>query len=115
MFIVSTRLRLNMISEAENSDIHQSYQKIVKERERLETENYMLQEEVKRLMKYSPAVGSVIHSRSVSNVSSVNLEEDFGYSSAKNTLEIKKERPDRNNVSVDFNHTPENFVELRKL
>lgn len=82
----------------------------------------MLKEEVKRLIRYAP-VSSVTHSRSVSNVSSVNIDEDFGYSSSKNTLEIKKDSftsgtdkngdRDRNGVP-DLNHTPEGFADMRK-
>lgn len=110
------------MTEGDNNEIHQSYQKLVKEKEFLETENYMLKEEVKRLIRYAP-ISSVTHSRSVSNVSSVNIDEDFGYSSSKNTLEIKKESfssatdkngdRDRNGVP-DLNHTPEAFADMRK-
>lgn len=109
----------------------------MKEKEYLETENFVLKEEVNRLMKYAP-VSSVTHSRSVSNVSSINIEEDFGYSSAKNTLELKrdrdvpaimttppasivhdrtendKERYTNDNLS-DANNTPETFGTLSKL
>lgn len=87
----------------------------------------MLKEEINRLMKYAP-ISSVTHSRSVSNVSSINIEEDFGYSSAKNTLEIKKDAlnfttplndrsidKDKFNVPSELNHTPELFADLREL
>lgn len=107
----------------DNDEIHMSYQKIVKEKEFLETENYMLKEEVNRLIRYAP-VSSVTHSRSVSNVSSVNADEDFGYASAKNTLEARKDHLmltpptlDRNadkDKANDINYTPE-FNDLRKL
>lgn len=125
-----------MLSDVDNNEIHQAYQKVVKEKEFLETENFVLKEEVNRLIKYAP-ISSVTHSRSVSNVSSINIEEDFGYSSAKNTLELKrdkdgpvtlstpppsivhdrsendKERYNNDNLS-DINNTPENFNHLRK-
>lgn len=82
----------------------------------------MLKEEVKRLIRYAPT-NSVTHSRSVSNVSSVNIDEDFGYSSSKNTLEIKKDSftsaTDKNGETIkngapDMNHTPEMFSDIRK-
>lgn len=97
--------RSHLISEAEQNEIHQAYQKIVKEKEQLEQENFILTEEVSRLIKYAPTVPKVMHSRSVSNVSSVNLDDDFGYASAKNTLELKRSKVkdrDNNNGSNQF-------------
>lgn len=128
--------RTRLLSDVDNNEIHQAYQKVVKDKEFLETENFVLKEEVNRLIKYAP-VSSVTHSRSVSNVSSINIEEDFGYQSAKNTLELKrdkdvpviintpppsnvhdrtendKERYSNDNFS-DVNNTPETFGALSK-
>lgn len=120
--------RNNLILEAEDNEIHQAYQKLVKEKEQIEQENYLLNEEVQRLIKRVPLMPRVQHSRSVSNVSSVNLDDDFGYSSAKNTLELKRGKPkDRdlenganqfdarsfNNIS-DLQHTPDSYEQFSK-
>lgn len=102
--VVELSQRNRLISDAEQNEIHQAYQKIVKEKEQLEQENLMLNEEVHRFIKYAPKIPSVIHSRSVSNVSSINIEDDFGYDSAKNTLELKRDRDrDRENINVSQN------------
>lgn len=118
--------RNHLISEAEQNEIHQAYQKIVKEKEQLEQDNAILNEEVNRLIRYAPNVPRVTHSRSVSNVSSVNLDDDFGYSSAKNTLELKRGRSKDaevvngtnqsegrsiNHLS-DLHHSPDSFDNL---
>lgn len=79
-----------LVSDTENNELHQAYQRAVKDKEFLESENFVLKEEIDRLIKRVPLLSPVTHSRSISNVSSLNLEEDFGYSSARNTLELKK-------------------------
>lgn len=83
--------RKRLLSELDTNEIAQAYQKIVKDKENLENENYLLRHEVDRLDKLSPPHHNkyVSHSRSISNVSSIN-DEDFGYSSAKNTLESRQ-------------------------
>lgn len=121
-----------LLLDDKNNDIHQAYQELIKENQFLSTENYVLKEEINRLLKYVP-ISSVTHSRSISNVSSINLEEDFGYSSARNTLELKrdkinellatpssavaveKEIHSRNNNITDPNHTPETFEKFGKF
>lgn len=118
--------RSNLISGAERNEIHQAYQKLVMEKDQLEQENYLLNEEVHRLLKCVPTAPRVQHSRSVSNVSSVNLDDDFGYASAKNTLELKRVKAkDRdtdngtnqsdgrsaNNLS-DLQHTPDSYEQF---
>lgn len=131
---LASQQRTRLLSDIDNNEIHQAYQKVVKEKEFMETENFLLKAEVNRLLKYAP-VSSVTHSRSISNVSSINFEEDFGYASAKNTLELKKDKDvpmiistpppsmpqDRsdnykekyiNGDSSDTHHTPEGFTNL---
>lgn len=86
-----TSNRKLLLTDVDNNEVHQSYQRVVKEKEMLESENYMLNEELKRLIKFAPPMAPVTHSRSTSNVSSINMDDDFGYSSARNTLELKRE------------------------
>ncbi|GAB0095574.1 unconventional myosin-Va [Sergentomyia squamirostris] len=83
--------RARLLSEVDTNEVHQAYQKTVKDKDTLETENYLLKEEVNRLQRLieNPNYYQT-HSRSISNASSQN-EEDFGYMSGKNTLEIRKE------------------------
>lgn len=76
---------MRQISEVDNNEIHQAYQRAIKEKELIELENSSLKQELSRISRLVPS-----HSRSISNASSVNNEEDFGYGSAKNTLENKK-------------------------
>lgn len=110
--------RSHLISEAEQNEIHQAYQTIVKEKEQLEQDNFMLTEEVNRLIKYAPIISKVMHSRSVSNVSSVNLEDDFGYASAKNTLELKrskvKDRDNNNGTNQSESKSPQMLPEINQ-
>ena len=91
----------------------------------------MLKNELKRLTNVMNHPNDLrTHSRSVSNASSQN-EEDFGYNSGKNTLEIKKsyEGDLNNNSNINHKHysnnkypfveydrtygTPESFSKLR--
>lgn len=77
------------MSEVDSNEIHQAYQRALKDKEIIENENISLKEQVQRLTRSLPLThGS--HSRSISNASSINNDEDFGYASAKNTLELKK-------------------------
>lgn len=78
-----------MLSEIDNNEIHQAYQHAIKDKENLESDNYILRNEIDRLLRLVPK-GNVTHSRSISNASSINIDEDFGYSSARNTLDVKK-------------------------
>lgn len=107
--IVSTQ-RNQVYSESDDNEIHQAYQKIAHEKEQLERENYMLSQEVERMSKQLPKS----HSRSVSNVSSVNIDEDFGYGSARNTLELKRDRDTSQNGLSDAGPINENEREKLK-
>lgn len=84
-----TSQRSRILSEIDNNEIHQAYQHAIKDKENLESDNYILRNEVDRLLRLVPK-GNVTHSRSISNASSINVDEDFGYSSAKNTLDVKR-------------------------
>lgn len=98
---VSKHQRSHVLSDSDDNEIHQAYQKIAQEKEQLEKENYLLSQDVDRLIKLQP--NPYAHSRSVSNVSSVNIDEDFGYASAKNTLELKRDRENTVNGLNDSN------------
>lgn len=100
--IISTN-RKRLLSDVDNNEVHQSYQRVVKEKELLESENYLLKEEMNRLIKLAPPIATVTHSRSASNVSSINMDDDFGYSSARNTLELKREN------GIGFHTPPSGF------
>ncbi len=78
-----------MLSEVDNNEIHQAYQHAIKDKENLESDNYILRNEIDRLLRLVPK-GNVTHSRSISNASSINIDDDFGYSSSRNTLDVKK-------------------------
>lgn len=95
-----TSQRSRILSEIDNNEIHQAYQHAIKDKENLESDNYILRNEVDRLLRLVPK-GNVTHSRSISNASSINIEEDFGYSSARNTLDVKKTPPMDTHLRVD--------------
>ncbi|XP_059615279.1 unconventional myosin-Va isoform X2 [Phlebotomus argentipes] len=87
----SSMNRARLLSEVDTNEVHQAYQKTVKDKDTLEAENSMLKEEINRLQRLVENPNFYrSHSRSVSNASSQN-EEDFGYMSGRNTLEIKKD------------------------
>lgn len=96
---IETLQRSQDLSEWDDQEIHQAYQKIAQEKEQLERENYMLSQEMERMAKQQPTYAS--HSRSVSNVSSINIDEDFGYASAKNTLELRRDKETNHNGLPD--------------
>lgn len=77
------------MSEVDTNEIHQAYQRALKDKEQVENDNLMLKEQVQRLTRSLP-LNHGSHSRSISNASSINNDEDFGYASSKNTLELKK-------------------------
>lgn len=82
--------RPRTFSEFDVNDIHQAYQRAVNDKEALENDNANMKQEIYRLQRIISKPNQFnSHSRSVSNASSQN-EEDFGYSSARNTLEAKK-------------------------
>lgn len=100
--------RNRVLQDSDNNEIHQAYQKIAKDKKQLEDENRLLNQEIERLLDILPAQPNISHSRSASNVSSINVDEDFGYASAKNTLELRRERDKDNNnlLSIPFTKLP---------
>lgn len=103
--IVSSQ-RNRILQDIDNNEIHQAYLKMTKEKELLENENRILNAEINRLIDIAPPQSNVTHSRSASNVSSINIEDDYGYASAKNTLELKRERDKDNNNLLSIPVTP---------
>lgn len=84
--------RERLITDIDNNEVHEAYQKVLKDKEILENENYHLKLELKSLQK-QPGSGPEYlsgshHVRSISNASSHN-EDDGGYGSARNTLDLK--------------------------
>lgn len=71
------------LKEAETNEINQAYHKVIKDKESLENENALLKQEVKRLQMIISSPNEFDHIRT----SMFGAEEDFGYSSHKNTLE----------------------------
>lgn len=113
LWIVSTS-RVRKISEEDTNEIHSAYQRAIKEKELIELENSSLKQELSRISRLVPS-----HSRSISNASSVNNEDDFGYSSSKNTLENKKNsimltppthHLNHNDSSSQEHSTPDSFA-----
>lgn len=82
--------RDRLLSQADSKEIHAAYQRMVEDKNQLENENNNLRHELRRLQHIiSNSHELKTHSRSVSNASSTN-EEDYGYNSGKNTLEIRR-------------------------
>lgn len=97
-------------SEAETNEINDAYQRAIKEKEIIENENYLLKEELSRHQKPNGARdNNNQHSRSVSNASSQN-EDDVGYVSAKNTLELRRHQGGDNANQI----SPETFTTIGK-
>ncbi|KAL7048410.1 hypothetical protein ACKWTF_003346 [Chironomus riparius] len=71
------------LKEAEANEINHAYHKVIKDKESLENENLLLRQEVKRLQMIISSPNEFDQIRS----SMYGHEEDFGYSSHKNTLE----------------------------
>lgn len=104
---ITSLQRSRVIHDTDNGEIHQAYLRLAKEKELLEKENKLLNDEVNRLIILNPSNSNInTHSRSASNVSSINNDDDFGYSSAKNTLELKRERDKDNNNMLSIPVTP---------
>lgn len=103
---VASAERSQVLSDLDDNEIHQAYQKIAQEKEQLEKENALLSQEVDRLSRLQPN-SYLTHSRTVSNVSSVNIDEDFGYASAKNTLELKRDKDSIQNGLPDSTSLPQ--------
>lgn len=98
-----------------DSEVQEVYQRAVQDKEVLESENTNLREEIRRLQlqlhnnNSSLNYSSQSHSLSTNTSSSQN-DDDVGYSSAKNTLEVRREEktPPKNNSTVII-------LRLRKL
>ncbi|XP_052893039.1 unconventional myosin-Va isoform X5 [Anopheles moucheti] len=85
--------RARLVSQADTEEIHAAYQRTVKDKDALENENVSLRQEVRRLQRIMADSHELkTHSRSVSNASSTN-EEDYGYTSGRNTLDIRRASP----------------------
>ena len=81
--------------------MHSAYQKAIKDKDILENDNQMLRNEVKRLLKlvpndYTNSTNSLVN----------NTDEDFGYVSAKNTLEMKKGTNNVKKIIIENASTP---------
>ncbi|XP_058836374.1 unconventional myosin-Va isoform X3 [Topomyia yanbarensis] len=101
---VSKLERDRLLSQADSNEIHAAYQRMVKDKELLENENHALRHELRRLQHIiSNSHELKSHSRSVSNASSTN-EEDFGYNSGKNTLEIRRSPQSHEDHSTPNTH-----------
>lgn len=95
--------RDRLLSQADSNEIHAAYQRMVKDKDQLENENSSLRHELRRLQHIiSNSHEPKTHSRSVSNASS-NNEEDYGYNSGKNTLEIRRS-PQSYEGEINNNH-----------
>jgi chromosome segregation ATPase len=84
------------LKEAEINEINQAYHKVIKERESLENENTFIKQEVKRLQMIISSPNEIDHLRS----SMFANDEDFGYSSSKNTLEKPNRKQQSSGSSV---------------
>ncbi|XP_070140380.1 unconventional myosin-Va isoform X2 [Drosophila kikkawai] len=82
---VSQRTQEDRMLAEDNKELNEAYQRAIKDKEVIENENYTLKEELSRLT----AGNYRLHARTGSNASSQN-EEDVGYASAKNTLDINR-------------------------
>lgn len=83
------------LKEAEANEINQAYHKVIKDKESLENENILLRQEVKRLQMIISSPNEFDQIRS----SIYGHEEDFGYSSHKNTLEKHRKNGSVSNAS----------------
>lgn len=101
------------------SELTEVYQRAVNEKEVLETENTQLRDEVRRLQFQLNNHSSLNYSSHESTNTSGNHEEDVGYSSAKNTLELRPR--ERNTHAATPSPAPRNtnstatLLRLRKL
>lgn len=91
--VAATLQRSRVLLDVESNEIHQAYQRSLKDKEMIAIENAALHEENKRLSGLVHQLGhggNAGHSRSISNASSINNDEDFGYSSSRNTMELRR-------------------------
>lgn len=71
------------LSEIETNEINQAYHKVLKDKESMENENSLLKNEIKRLQMIINNPNDIDHMKH----SVFTNDEDFGYSSSRNTLE----------------------------
>lgn len=71
------------LSEVETNEINLAYHKVIKEKESLENENALLKQEIKRLQM----IVANPHELDLMKQNMLSNDEDFGYSSSRNTLE----------------------------
>lgn len=83
MIEVSKNDKNARLSEVETNEINQAYHKVIKDKESLEAENALLKQEIKRLQMIIASPGEMDHLKN----SLFSTDEDFGYSSSRNTLE----------------------------
>jgi hypothetical protein len=81
---VSKTVMSEKLKQAEINEINQAYHKIIKDKESLESENVLLKQEIKRLQMV------ISNSSEFDHLRTFGADEDFGYSSHKNTLERAK-------------------------
>lgn len=80
------------LSEVETNEINQAYHKVLKDKESLENDNALLKQEIKRLQMIIASPHELDHMKH----SLFSTDEDFGYSSSRNTLE----KPHRHTSSI---------------
>ncbi|XP_034479996.1 unconventional myosin-Vb isoform X1 [Drosophila innubila] len=104
-----------LLAEIDNKELNEAYQRAIKDKEVIENENYSLKEELSRMQQHHNGLSSfgMRHARSASNASSQN-DEDIGYGSAKNTLDINRP-PDLINKSDSFFDSTSIVVKLRSI
>lgn len=71
------------LSEVETNEINLAYHKVIKDKESLENENALLKQEIKRLQM----IIANPHELDLMKHNMLTNDEDFGYSSSRNTLE----------------------------
>lgn len=76
------------LSEVETNEINQAYHKVLKDKESLENENALLKQEINRLQMIIASPNEMEHLKN----STFSADEDFGYSSSRNTLEKHHKR-----------------------
>ncbi|XP_052862372.1 unconventional myosin-Va [Anopheles cruzii] len=116
---VNVAKREQLVVQADADEIHAAYQRTVKDKDVLENDNQALRQEIHRLQRVMADSSShelKTHSRSISNASSTN-EEDYGYTSGRNTLDIRRASP---HLYEDPSDSPQNdqtaiILRMRKL
>lgn len=74
------------ISDAEANEMQQAYHKVLKDKESLENESSLLKQENKRLQMI------IANPHELDQMKNSMVDEDFGYSSSRNTLEKQHQR-----------------------